>query len=844
MSNKDIIEYQLKLGMIIRFVSQSNDNLHNKIFLIDYLDNDIIKIIDDNFDRFQLTINDGKLSDESIEEIHILEEPIELGYARQHNLKVNTFWSFTFGGNVPEVINGEITNLEEDCIEITTYPNKDIIHIDFAYKGIPLNLPLEEPIVPFVPPKNQLEDTTEEDIIINSDIDDLENVLFDDDDDLIYEYDNNEIEKIKENMILEADEIKFGQQIEITQLVNVSDQEKRYDIETQLNDLLDDLLSFIPTNKRKPHLLNKINLNIIRFKELRDEFSNIDAQGMVTSIKKYTSNYKPLSESLFYLNQPLKWLTPIVKNQLELYNTNITLEDNIDIITPINTTQQFISEHMNIYDMYFSDRIPNKQNKYIYLHEQTFKPHFKEPFNKQNIIIEKKINNNFEVFIDNLDDMYSSTAKFELKGTQDKWEDYSDINNARFNKTLYTKGLNYITYDIKDKKKTLIKPLTYNDTMSITGFMMYPISVINYSKLYLNNLNIYEKCKLHEIPFINSFYTNKDKYISEYILTENKEIEDTSFDKLKKMNKILFKEEEELSGRENNETYVEFLNKMIPNIKTIFLNLIKHININDSLSYYNLINTLEPFMIYNKHITYKQYEELTNFVNISCNKYILSIVNNINSFNKFLRNEKIVSYNLPSKLSSFFKEKNELENMDKNWYDVNDSILSSEYLKNIILLDNGKLLYDAITLSDISLIQNINIEEKLQELKEKIDNDREKFIDKKKEKCSVFTLAKKFKNVEEIVKDNNKEKVEFDKEYDDTRYDIYNELGHIKSMNNKKEQKRELISYLMTELGISAENAKRDAETMIRGKKLVQEGDYGVLDTGDYDYRYYIRKTQ
>ena len=44
-------------------------------------------------------------------------------------------------------------------------------------------------------------------------------------------------------------------------------------------------------------------------------------------------------------------------------------------------------------------------------------------------------------------------------------EDYSDINSIRFNKTLYTKGLNYIQ-DIKDK--TLIKPLIYNDTMSIT----------------------------------------------------------------------------------------------------------------------------------------------------------------------------------------------------------------------------------------------------------------------------------------------------------------------------------------------------------------------------------------
>ena len=130
--------------------------------------------------------------------------------------------------------------------------------------------------------------------------------------------------------------------------------------------------------------------------------------------------------------------------------------------------------------------------------------------------------------------MNSSTAKFELKGTQDKWEDYSDINTTRFNKTLYTTGLNYITHDNKDKKKTLIKPLTYNDTISITGFMMYPISVIKYSNLYLNNLNIYEKCKLHEIPYIDSYYINKDKYISEYTLTENKELDDTSFDNLKK----------------------------------------------------------------------------------------------------------------------------------------------------------------------------------------------------------------------------------------------------------------------------------------------------------------------
>ena len=43
--------------------------------------------------------------------------------------------------------------------------------------------------------------------------------------------------------------------------------------------------------------------------------------------------------------------------------------------------------------------------------------------------------------------------------------------------------------------------------------------------------------------------------------------------------------------------------------------------IQNSLSYYEIINYLEPFMIYNKHITYKQYEEILKFVEISCNNY-------------------------------------------------------------------------------------------------------------------------------------------------------------------------------------------------------------------------------
>ena len=36
-----------------------------------------------------------------------------------------------------------ISNLDEDMIELTTYPDKQKLYIDFGYKGIPLHLPIE-----------------------------------------------------------------------------------------------------------------------------------------------------------------------------------------------------------------------------------------------------------------------------------------------------------------------------------------------------------------------------------------------------------------------------------------------------------------------------------------------------------------------------------------------------------------------------------------------------------------------------------------------------------------------------------------------------------------------------
>tara|TARA_A100001011_G_scaffold393430_1_gene483243 strand:- start:1081 stop:5517 length:4437 start_codon:yes stop_codon:yes gene_type:complete len=370
---------------------------------------------------------------------------------------------------------------------------------------------------------------------------------------------------------------------------------------------------------------------------------------------------------------------------------------------------------------------------------------------------------------------------------------------------------------------------------------MHPISVINYSKLYLNNMNIYDRVNLHNVDFIESFFLDKNKFIPRYNIIENEDEFDSTFKKMKIINTIVFKEENRIEDRRTNETYVDFLNKMIPTTKSIFLSLIKNkLQLDKTLSYHKIIDYLEPFLIYNNHITYKQYEQILNFVEISCNNYLKRTIKNVFDMNMFMQ-LNMISYKVPSRLLNFFDKKDELEKMDKKWYSLNDDISPNEYIKQIISADNGRLLNDGITLSGVALIQTIDIDNKLNELKEKLDNDREKFLSDRENNCNVFTLAKRFKNIDELSKD--KSESVFDKEYDDTRYDIYDELSHIKNINNKEERKKTLSMHLMTEMGISARNAERDSDAMVNGFKKVIDGDYAVLDMGDYDYRYYIRKS-
>ena len=120
----------------------------------------------------------------------------------------------------------------------------------------------------------------------------------------------NDEEENKQN-IIEADNIIFGEELgEIKQEVEVEESEKRFGLTNQLNDLLDDLLSTIPTYKRTPKELRNIHILIERYRELREKYSYVDELGNTNAVVEKGNMYKPVVESIKSLNKKLYWLLP------------------------------------------------------------------------------------------------------------------------------------------------------------------------------------------------------------------------------------------------------------------------------------------------------------------------------------------------------------------------------------------------------------------------------------------------------------------------------------------------------------------------------------------------------
>jgi hypothetical protein len=137
----------LQLGDIIQLDAPSNSGLHNKIYFIKFINNAKLILVNST-GSLTLTLTQlGKLEEESIANILIMSRASSPSFVLQNNLAIRKYISIYFGEPLPKVVNGFISNIENDMIEVTLLPENDVIYIDFAYSGIPENLNIEKIVV-------------------------------------------------------------------------------------------------------------------------------------------------------------------------------------------------------------------------------------------------------------------------------------------------------------------------------------------------------------------------------------------------------------------------------------------------------------------------------------------------------------------------------------------------------------------------------------------------------------------------------------------------------------------------------------------------------------------------
>ena len=304
----------------------------------------------------------------------------------------------------------------------------------------------------------------------------------------------DEIKKHIQETIISADQIVFEEDLDaIEEVVDVSEEKQRFGIESQTNDLLDELLSTVPNSERTHTVLNQIHTTIERFKQLREKFSTFDKDGNPLMPIKKGADYKPLVDKLAKLNSNLYWILPVVKNSRKLYDidegTDIEPEDYPDVIS-LTLAQYRIAED-DIIENYQSNEIPSGIGKYNHLYSElnNYLTPFGPPSYDSDVIAKKTVSENIHVVLDNLEDFYSSVVDNDL------------VKRRRFVIQKYNLSETRLQTTEISNSKMMVKrvPITKNDTAYVRSVMTLPESAVRFSKIKLPGTNILERSELNNI---------------------------------------------------------------------------------------------------------------------------------------------------------------------------------------------------------------------------------------------------------------------------------------------------------------------------------------------------------
>jgi hypothetical protein len=818
----------LQLGDIIEIDSPSNEFYDKKIFFINYIDNKKINLISENIETTLLIDDDGNFLEESIDNFILLYRNKFSGYIQQNNLKINQKISIYFSGEKPFIINGIITNIEEDMLELTIEDSEEIIYIDFAYSGIPEHLNIEKIIVRNE--KRSLEKAkekeSEEKESEEKDIDDLDEQsinnleLNDDDFDIIHLNEKNHVIMDELDLEEELDEIYYS--------INVSDDEKRYSLDEQINDYLNYNIGLIKPENLNQEKIEYINKEITRYIELRELYSDYDENRYVKLPTLKNEFNKPLKETILNLNKKIYWLLPVISNKKHIFINSEEYSDNYDDFVLNNNFNIFLKNLDNLIESWRKNNSKEKFNDYKKYINDLYEMFDSNILNYENY---SEINaNNIDVINDTYDNFYSYCVN---KG---------NINKEKFVMDVYNQGIKMLEMDIINGKKTLNpKKLTENDKIKIISFITLPLPMFSFSQINNNYTNIFDKSILDKV-FINYneiFDLNVNKYIFnqeniELFKNSDKNIHNNNIFRSVNSFELVNKSDDEDTNYNNN--LDDLLESFIPSnnvfIKIIFENY-KIYNLSDLLKYLQCAN----IDYYNIHSN--NFDIIKKELNTNSNKFKLDLISHIQEIKTNIDN---INKNLKSSNNNYtFSLLNkELKDELLNAYKIDEKIINNneEFMNKIINIDNGNFFYTSINKSIIDLIVSNLLDNFIKHQKKLEKNNVEL---EKENTCEKFILSKKYNNIEDIESDNNK-LIFYDAKFDKTLYSFINDYENEKKTMDGETFKTFLKKEIIEKLNLTEEKAEREAKSIIQEKREIINGDYALLINKEDNKNYiYIR---
>ena len=795
--------HSVELGDVIQIEAPQNREIHEQFYYVFYADEARLKLLNTSNQQLLSLSIESYVADESITGIRIVSRSEEKGFARQNGLLPLVWVDVHFNGEMPAVLSGEITNLEEDMIEITTYPNIRVIYLDFGYRGIPEDIPIEKIVIRDKPVslKTSLRSSLSlEQEITREEAESAEATIE-------YDHHGEFILHIPENA---APNLSFDDKIDefidskdilateeeddlgdILVYVEVPESERRYSVEAQVADLLGELLS-----KSAP--LEDIQRLVTRFKQLRQEFSRFDANGNVVDIQKTDPVNKPAVDQVCENRARVPWILPVIQEQASLYyDKKPTVYyphdrvDEIDILVELADLVKTLPEY---------DTQARAVSR-ILRGPKAFEPETATPVHTEIECFAAVSEEGIQTFVSN--DGKMQFAKYVVRRVEPE-ETRLVRQDGKQRRTQYSRD-----------------PISHTgDNTNLSSFVFLPQSAWIQSMAVCPSTDIYLRSKLASTPlYLHRMFRPGTEVNTREITDLLSELKYDPIDSF-------LQTPTHYTLRTDAPTPLnDFLYNILPRTRSL-MQWTKP-QCASLYSFSRISSMLEPFLIDQDNITFKTYLDIRYYVKEKIKEYVAKMDARRKEYSILTRPIAGSNPFPQNRVEEVFKENRDFATFFGDAYRISKSsakISAAELLNAIYLSDAASLYLHMIQLEGLSYL---TLPENLIEsvIQETTDPDKVKSPD-----CSQRYLAKKYTSLVELQKDNGQDVIFYDKIYDDTPYGLLAKYKDERKRFDAEEFREFFTEKLIHDHQCPPHLSEELADTILLGKKKVNEGEYAVLE--------------